>query len=133
MILITVPGEPVAWARARLKGKMHFTPGKQSGAMNDIRAIAHKAMEGRAPTQNACSVRVVAVYQWPKSWSAKRRAQGNLKTSRPDADNLAKLVCDALNGIVFADDAQVSALDVCKRYGDAPMTEVTVFDLVEDK
>jgi len=34
--------------------------------------------------------------------------------SRPDADNLAKAVCDALNGVAWHDDGQVSRLLVAK-------------------
>lgn len=32
----------------------------------------------------------------------------------PDVDNLAKLVMDALNGIVYSDDRQVVVLETCK-------------------
>ena len=37
---------------------------------------------------------------------------------KPDADNLAKFVMDALNGTYYKDDSQVCALHVMKRYGD---------------
>ena len=36
-------------------------------------------------------------------------------TFKPDADNEAKLVMDALNGLVWADDAQVVDLHVVKH------------------
>lgn len=35
-------------------------------------------------------------------------------THKPDADNIAKLVMDALNGVAYADDAQVTKLTVKK-------------------
>jgi Holliday junction resolvase RusA-like endonuclease len=37
---------------------------------------------------------------------------------KPDADNLAKFVMDALNGVYYKDDSQICALHVVKRYGD---------------
>jgi len=37
---------------------------------------------------------------------------------KPDADNLAKFVMDALNGTYYKDDSQVYALHVVKRYGE---------------
>jgi Holliday junction resolvase RusA-like endonuclease len=36
------------------------------------------------------------------------------KTTRPDADNLAKAVFDALNGILWADDSQIVNSTVSK-------------------
>lgn len=36
-------------------------------------------------------------------------------TSKPDADNIAKAVLDALNGVAWADDAQVVRLEVHKH------------------
>ena len=38
-----------------------------------------------------------------------------LRTTRPDLDNLSKSVLDALEGVVFTDDAQVSDLTLSKR------------------
>jgi len=36
---------------------------------------------------------------------------------KPDADNLAKFVMDALNGTYYHDDSQVYSLSVLKQYG----------------
>ena len=56
---------------------------------------------------------------WPEHWIAK-----------PDADNFAKLVSDALTGIVWKDDAQVTDLSVRKRYGDRDMLHIIVTEIV---
>lgn len=37
---------------------------------------------------------------------------------RPDGDNLAKSILDALNGIAYADDSQITILHIEKRYGE---------------
>lgn len=39
---------------------------------------------------------------------------------KPDADNLAKAVKDAMTGLVYRDDSQIVALMVSKVYGDQP-------------
>ncbi len=36
---------------------------------------------------------------------------------KPDCDNIAKIILDALNGLAYDDDAQVVKLYVEKRYG----------------
>jgi Holliday junction resolvase RusA-like endonuclease len=44
--------------------------------------------------------------------------------SRPDLDNIIKAVLDALNGIVFDDDAAVCELVASKKYDDNERVEV---------
>lgn len=60
-----------------------------------------------------------------------RKSDGNSHpdTQKPDADNIAKLVLDALNGHAYADDSQVAALYVVKSprvRGDTQRMEVVV-------
>jgi Holliday junction resolvase RusA-like endonuclease len=42
------------------------------------------------------------------------------RTSKPDFDNLAKIVGDALNKVAWLDDAQIAAAWVRKVYSDMP-------------
>ena len=130
-----IPGLPTAWARARTHGKIHFTPGKQRLAMSVIQTIAHDAMNGQNSISVPVSMTIFALWPWPKSWSEKkRRIQGaHYKTSKPDADNVAKLVSDSLNGIVFNDDAQVVDLRVIKQYGLNAQTRVVIETLQEEE
>ena len=51
----------------------------------------------------------------PLPESRPRRVRSEPDTFKPDADNEAKLVMDALNGLVWADDAQVVDLHVVKH------------------
>ncbi len=46
----------------------------------------------------------------PKSYSFKQLAKPDLQ--KPDLDNVAKLVCDALNGVAYKDDAQIVTLKI---------------------
>ena len=41
-------------------------------------------------------------------------------TKKPDCDNMAKIVLDALNEVAFHDDSQIVDLHIKKQYGDFP-------------
>ena len=47
-------------------------------------------------------------------------------TKKPDADNVVKIICDALNDVAWADDAQITVLHFEKRYGAIPYAEVII-------
>jgi Holliday junction resolvase RusA-like endonuclease len=47
---------------------------------------------------------------------------------KPDLDNVVKAVLDALNGVVYLDDAQVVNLVATKRYATEPRVEVYIFE-----
>ena len=54
-----------------------------------------------------------------------------LPTKRPDFDNLAYLVTNALKEIVYADYAQVTDCTIRKRYSDRPRTVIKIIPLEE--
>lgn len=45
---------------------------------------------------------------------------------RPDIDNLAKAILDAMNGIVYSDDKNIVGLMLSKRYHENPGIEVII-------
>ena len=51
-------------------------------------------------------------------------------TQKPDADNIAKSVLDALNGLAYADDKQIVTLVVDKYYDEEPCVHVKLIELV---
>lgn len=124
----TVPGNAVPWARAGAKGKIRFTPAKQRNYAAVLKDYCSQAMNGDAPTDGPVKLEVLAVYAWPKSLSEKKKQLpgAQWKTSRPDADNLTKIVKDALNSIAWRDDAQVAASHTWKRFGEAPYLRVKI-------
>lgn len=56
----------------------------------------------------------------PKSWSKKKKEQmrGKGNTSTPDLDNIVKAIFDALNGIAYEDDSQITFFSVSKHWED---------------
>jgi len=63
------------------------------------------------------------------------KAKSNKKTfhtQTPDIDNLAKSVCDGINGIIIEDDCQIIEMFLCKEfadYGKRPWVCLQVFEI----
>lgn len=120
------------WARAGGGKTGHrFTPAKQRSYAGVLKLFCQRAMNGGTPLAGPVELSVMAEWGWPKSWNSKRRnAPGaQWKTSRPDGDNISKLVKDALNTVAWADDAQVVSLHVWKRYSETPRLVVKIAPL----
>ncbi len=136
-IEFTVPGEPVAKGRARAFircGKIgHYTPDKTATYESLVRLFASRAMGNKPLMTGAVKVVIRLGVALPAGWSQKKRfsaiADEILPTSKPDADNCAKGVLDAMNKIVFLDDKQVVDLVISKRYMMPAMTKVEVTTL----
>lgn len=126
----TIPGRPCRWERpAEFKG-VRSTPKAMRAALRTIGLIARAAMRSRPPMTGALRLEVLCVYAVPASWPPAKREAALLgqvwKTSRPDFDNLVKLVSDACNTVVFGDDAQIARASIAKRYGMPERTEVRI-------
>lgn len=77
-------------------------------------------------------VEIQAFWPCPKSAKKADRARTRWRVGKPDADNIAKAVCDAANGVLWVDDAQVAVLSVARYVaaeGVAPRVEVRVWAL----
>lgn len=134
LVIVTVPGVPVAKGRPRLNGRGKFvrayTPAKTRRYEDLIRCEAAKVMQDQAPTNEPVTICVSAYIAMPKRFSAKTRLDaidGIVKpATRPDADNYAKAALDGCNGILFKDDSQVTDLIVRKRYSAEPRLVITM-------
>ena len=56
---------------------------------------------------------------------------GGYACKKPDADNIAKSVLDALNGFAYNDDNQIVCLTVQKLYDTNARVEITIEKLEE--
>ena len=123
-IMITIPGPPVAKGRPRMtrQGRA-YTPAKTRAAEGYMRH-AISAQAGQPLLTGPLSVSVLAMLPIPASWPKHKRADaaaGVLRpTGKPDADNLAKSICDAANGLLWADDGQIVTLTASKTYSEKP-------------
>ena len=52
-----------------------------------------------------------------------------LPVKRPDIDNLAYIVTNAMKSIVYADDSQIVDMSLHKRYGEIPKTVIKVIEI----
>jgi Holliday junction resolvase RusA-like endonuclease len=129
-VTVVVDGTPVPKGRPRV-GKFGnvFTPPKTRAFEATVRQLAALEMRGKPPLQGPLRVELLVEVPIPASWPMTRRlsalAGEVLPTTRPDLDNFIKAI-DALNSIVFGDDAQVTDLRARKRYG-MPKLVITVF------
>ena len=133
-ITFEVPGTPVAKGRPRFSTRSHhvYTPSKTRAHEKLIRGIALVEMNRRnlQPFSGAVSLSICAIFAPPKSWPKWKRElalQGDLHhTTKPDLDNVEKLIIDGLTGIVIEDDAQIIDGRTKKLYSATPITWVTV-------
>ena len=82
------------------------------------------------------AVYITAFYPIPASTTKKDRqliCSGKLfPTKKPDADNVAKVICDALNGVAYGDDTQIIKLSILKAYTEEqPRVQVCIEEIKE--
>lgn len=125
----TVDMLPRGWARSRTRDGRHYTDADTLAAKTAIGFAFRAAYPGPMLT-GPVAVGILAVFPPPKSTPKRDAARVTSETlpkaTRPDADNLCKLVLDALNGIAWRDDAQVHDLAVRKVFGLTPRLEVVL-------
>lgn len=113
-----------------------YTPEKTAAYEAMVRSAYRQGNPAACPLEGAVRVEIAAFYAVPKSASkrlqAKMRNNEMLPVIRPDWDNIGKLVCDALNGIAWKDDAQIVEASVVKRYGLTPMVSVKIEEVAQD-
>lgn len=142
-LTISIPGEPVAQGRPRFR-RVHTNAGREftqtydpaksrnwKATAQDHFASALAQAGRRAPLfpDGAVVLLVLAIFTCPRSHWRKTPLPRRPKQSKPDAENIAKAVQDAGNGVLFTDDSQVARLVVEKwigAQGEAPRVVVTV-------
>ena len=130
----TIPGAPFGKQRHRTatigNRNRSYTPEKTVNYENLVKLLFQQAANGFYAAAGPVRVLILAYYPIPKSVSKKRanlmRAGKIRPTSKPDYDNIGKIVGDALNGIAYKDDAQVVDGHVIKYFSDLPRVEVII-------
>lgn len=132
LMRFVVPGEPIGKGRPRFtrEGRA-YTPKKTATAESMVAMNARLVYADKRPVETPVHVEIEARFAMPKSWSDKKRREdaGAPCTKRPDADNIAKLVCDSLNGIAWADDSQVATCAVWKNWAETSEVIVRIYEM----
>jgi Holliday junction resolvase RusA-like endonuclease len=134
-LTIVLPGVPRGKGRPRISTKGGFprayTDAKTRSYETLLRDAGATAMAGSPVLEGPLTVNVEARFPVPASWSRRKRAAalaGELRpTGRPDMDNVVKTL-DALNWVVWKDDAQIVTMRVFKRYSEEPALKITVWN-----
>lgn len=125
---LTIPGVPIGQPRPRAMafgGRARvYNPKHPVDAYKA--AVAFAAQQAGVPvTDGPVVVHVTAYFPYPKSTPKKHLIDLRWHTKKPDADNIAKAVLDALS--CWRDDSQVASLVVWKRFTTGePLTEVVL-------
>ncbi len=131
-VVVEMPGEPRGKGRARFSraSGVAYTPQPTRNFEAQLKYMAQIAMQGGAFLDGPLKVEVLAAFTIPQSWSAKKKAaamRGDIRpTGKPDGDNILKSAGDALNAVVWRDDAQIVDARIVKRYSDRPRLRIEV-------
>ncbi len=123
-IEFTVPGKPVPMARPRVTSHGTYTPKRCRDYKAAVAFVAKAAMHGKEPLEGAVSCWIDLYFKIPKSYTCRKRLAAKNNVIKPtgrnfgDADNIAKSITDAVKGICWNDDSQITRLVVFKRFSD---------------
>lgn len=122
-----VEGKPQGKARARTfynarAGKMQSITPEQTKSYEDLIRWKYRAAGGGYYGEKTLQVHIKAVYPIPKAFSKAKQGEALedkiRPTTKPDCDNIIKVVLDALNGVAYYDDKQVVCVSCNKYYGE---------------
>ena len=124
--------KPVAKGRARLTTiaghATAYTPKKTVNAEAQVIAQIRQEIGAKGIMFDAgVPLYLGAIFYMARPKSAPKRV--TMPTTKPDADNLGKMLLDALNGYAFKDDAQLTSVLFRKRYclpGQVPRIEFKI-------
>lgn len=127
-----IQGNIVGKARPRMNtrtGKA-YTPTKTKLYEASVRYQFLTKYPNFKPIKNRVRVTIESYFDIPKSTSKKAKEQmlnGNISpTKKPDADNIIKIILDAMNKFAFEDDTQVTELKITKKYNSYPITYIKI-------
>lgn len=133
MIGFEVPGPVRGKGRPRFArvgaGVRTFTDAKTQSyeaLVKQCAAIAHRAAALEGPVAVTIAVHQIPPASWSKTKRERALAQLFRPTGKPDLDNIAKAICDSLNGIIWKDDAQVTELHVSKHWSGREFAHVSI-------
>ena len=123
VIAFEVPGPIRGKARPRVtRAGITYTPKETAQYENLVKLCFREAAAAQEVElfEKPVRAQLEVYYEIPMSTTKSRRGAMMMDrlypTKKPDADNIAKIVLDSLNGIAYKDDSQVVELMVNKFY-----------------
>ena len=122
---LTVFDEPIPWKRPEehryvvagvVRVKRYEHDDVRQAKARIAWAARARLPQGWRPLDGALAVKVIAYVTPPDYVLRSKTPELCLPAVRPDADNLGKMVLDALNGVVWSDDSRAVDCTVRKRY-----------------
>lgn len=132
IVALSIDGPIRGKARVRTNGRRFFKDRKTRKAETGIGWAAKQAMKGYPILVGPLSLDIIIWVAPPKSWSRNKRTHAldiGFVVGKPDWDNIGKLISDALNGIVYTDDSQISDAKIRRRYRENAGADVLVTEL----
>ena len=126
VINLTIKAEPTSKGRPRTafrNGAVRtYTPDRAREAQEYIVELlqAYKGLcfDEHIPVKLTC-----VFYRTKSIWLPKRE---KLPCRKPDLDNFLKLLSDSMNHILVADDAQITTINMAKRWTDKEYPYITI-------
>lgn len=134
-LTFTIPESPYGKGRGRgSRGHSRpYTPAKTVSYEKRVKSACQEAMrrQGVPPFLGTVRMDITARLIPAKGTSKKKLAlmmTGEIRpTRKPDADNIAKAVCDAINKVAFKDDSMVADLFVQRFYDTHEGVDVAIY------
>lgn len=137
MIRFEIPGECVPKGRPRFRTVGAFVQTyntKETIYYENLVKVCFKdtLFEGFM-NKEQIGMNITIYKEIPKSASKKKvisMLNGDIRpTTKPDADNCAKSICDGLNKIAYSDDSQICELTIKKYYSEKSRTVVELYEV----
>ena len=139
-LVFSVPGEPCGQGRPLFSTKNNITRAIDRPKSRNYKAFVKEIAAGAIKkcgwmyTELPIYVEICAFMAVPSSYSKKRKNEcytwQEHPCKKPDIDNIFKIITDALSGIAYKDDKQITDVHMFKRYvsspTDGPSVRITV-------
>ena len=127
-----VPGKITGKGRPRVNTTtaIAYTPAKTKEYEELVKQYFIIKYRRINPLEGRIKINITTYFSVPKNTS-KKQEENMLNntispTKKPDIDNIAKIILDALNKLAFKDDNQITKLEIEKKYGTEEKISVKV-------
>ena len=134
MIKFIVSGKPQGKARPRFRKIGNYVstynPKQTTEYEKLVKSSAIEQCKDKLNKQYTGLVKMsIKAYFKPNKSISKKQYNlliGKEHLKKPDSDNIAKIICDSLNGVAYKDDSQVAYLEIEKYYAEEERVEVII-------